>query len=68
MDYRGTLRHIAFLRYQVADYRPHAPRGNAVRDALRHKSALHRIVKIGCGASQSALATQCLELLDHCRS
>ncbi|PBQ16587.1 hypothetical protein CCL09_01460 [Pseudomonas congelans] len=42
--------------------------GHAVRDALRHKSALQRAAEIGCGASQSALAAQRLELLDHGRS
>nr|QVX11605.1 DUF1534 domain-containing protein [Pseudomonas congelans] len=55
-------------RHGGPDYRPHAPRGHAVRDALRHKSALQRAAEIGCGASQSALAAQRLELLDHGRS
>ncbi|MCF5184479.1 DUF1534 domain-containing protein [Pseudomonas syringae] len=38
--------------------------GHAVRDALRHKSALQRAVEIG---PQSALAAQCLEFLDDGR-
>ncbi|KAA8713169.1 DUF1534 domain-containing protein [Pseudomonas cannabina] len=33
---------------------PHVPRGNAVRDASRHKSAPRRILKIGRRASRNA--------------
>ncbi|ARA83713.1 hypothetical protein B5U27_01290 [Pseudomonas amygdali pv. lachrymans] len=36
------------------DYRANAPRWHAVRDALRHKFAPHRILKIGRGASRTA--------------
>ncbi|MCF5632905.1 DUF1534 domain-containing protein, partial [Pseudomonas syringae] len=37
------------------DYRSNAPRGNAFRDAPRHKSALHRAFRIGRRASRNAL-------------
>ncbi|TES68641.1 DUF1534 domain-containing protein [Pseudomonas syringae pv. tomato] len=33
---------------------PHAPRGNALRDAPRHRSAPHRAFKSGRGASRNA--------------
>ncbi|PBP38544.1 hypothetical protein CCL16_13075 [Pseudomonas syringae] len=33
---------------------PHAPRGNAVRDALRHRSEPLRTFRIGRGASRTA--------------
>ncbi|KAA8695052.1 DUF1534 domain-containing protein [Pseudomonas caricapapayae] len=36
------------------DYRAHAPRWHAFRDALRHKSAPHRMFKIGRRASRAA--------------
>ncbi|MCF5469139.1 DUF1534 domain-containing protein [Pseudomonas syringae] len=40
---------------QRYDYRANALRWHAFRDALRHNSAPHRMLKIGRGASRAAL-------------